>query len=92
MYLKINTVKYDADREIMNIYKNLQTVWSQFFTDMLLFIYIQSTLNIYQFIGIRIRCQQIQMNSYLVTFNYSQYLVQYLMNDPEGKKQLFAIM
>ncbi len=24
MYLKINTVKYDADREIMNTYVNLQ--------------------------------------------------------------------
>jgi hypothetical protein len=31
------------------------------------------------------------MNSYLVTFGYTQYLVQHLMNDPEGKKQLFAI-
>ncbi len=26
------------------------------------------------------------MNSYSVTFDYSQYLVQHLMNDPEGKK------
>ncbi len=58
MYLQLNMVKYDADQEITNIYKNLQTVWSQFFTDMLLFIYIRSTSNIYWFIGIRIHCQR----------------------------------
>ncbi len=56
------------------------------FPSMILFIYVQSTLNIYWFIGIRIRCQQIQTNSYLVTFDYSQNLVQHSMNDPEGKK------
>ncbi len=39
-------VKYYADREITNIYENLQKVWSQFFTDMLLFIYIWSNSNI----------------------------------------------
>ncbi len=63
-------VKYDADREIMNIYENLQIVRSQFFTDMLLFIYIWPTLNIYCFFGIWICCQQIPMNSYAVTFDY----------------------
>ncbi len=63
-------VKYDADQEIANIYENLQKVCSQFFTDMLLFVNIWSTLNIYWFIGIQIHCQRIQMNSYLVTFNY----------------------
>jgi hypothetical protein len=71
MCLQINMVKYDADREIMNIYKNLQIVQSKFFTDMLLFIYIRSTLNIYWFIGIQIHCQQIPTNSYWVTFDYS---------------------
>ncbi len=55
----------------MNIYENLQIVWSQFSTDMLLFIYIQSTWNIYWFIGIWIRCQQIPTKSYSVTFDYS---------------------
>ncbi len=64
MYLQINTVKYNADWEITNIYENLQIVWSHFFTNMLLFIYIRSTLNIYWFIGIRICCQWIQTNSY----------------------------
>jgi hypothetical protein len=39
-------VKYDADWEITNIYENLKIVWSQFFTDMLLFVYIQSTSNV----------------------------------------------
>ncbi len=58
---------------------------------MLLFIYIRSTSNVYWFIGIQIRCQQIQINSYSVTFDYSQYSVQHLMKDPEGKKQLFAV-
>ncbi len=70
MYLQINMVKYDADRENTNINKNLQIVWSQFYTDMLLFIYIWSTLNTYWFISIQIHCQQIQTNTYSVTFNY----------------------
>ncbi len=67
MYLQINTVKYDADWEITNIYENLQIVLSQFFTNMLLFVYIRSTSNIYWFISILIRCQQIPKNSYSVT-------------------------
>ncbi len=29
--------KYDADCEIMNTYENLWIVWSQFFTDKLIF-------------------------------------------------------
>ncbi len=71
MYLQINTVKYNAEQEITNIYENLQIVQSQFFTDLLLFDYIQSTLNIYWYISIQICWQQIQMNSYLFIFNYS---------------------
>ncbi len=67
------------------IYKYLTNIL-QFSTDLLLFIYIRSTSNIYLFMGIRICCQQIQTNSYSVTFGYSQYLVQNLMNDPEGRK------
>ncbi len=31
-------VKYDTDQEIMNAYKNLQIVRSQFVTDKLIFI------------------------------------------------------
>ncbi len=53
---------------------------------MLQFIYIWSTWNIYWFIGIRIHCQQIPTNSYSIIFDYSQYSVQHLMNNPEGKK------
>jgi hypothetical protein len=37
----------------MNIYENLQIVWSQFVTDMLLFVSIWSTSNIYWFIRVR---------------------------------------
>jgi len=61
VYFQINTVKYDADQEITNIYENLQMVWSQFVTDMLLFVSIWSTSNIYWFNGIQIRCQRIQI-------------------------------
>ncbi len=86
MCLQINTVKYNANREIMNIYENLQIVWSQFCTNKQLFVYIRSTSNINWFISIQICCQRIQTNSYLVTFSYTQYLVQHWMNDPEGKK------
>ena len=55
MYLQTNMVKYDTDQEIMNTYENLQIVQSQFFTDKLIFVYIRYNLNIYWFIGIRIR-------------------------------------
>ncbi len=75
----------------MNIYKNLQIVRSQFFTDKLIFVYIWSNSNIYWFIGIQIWCQQTQTKSYLVTFNYEWYSVTYLMSDKEGNLKLFAI-
>ncbi len=78
MYLEINTIKYNADREIMNINENLQIV------------YIRSTSNIYWFMGIRIHCQQIPMNSYSVTFDYSYYSVSYLMSSNEGNLKLFG--
>ncbi len=55
MYLQINMVKYDADREIMNTNENLQIVLSQLFTDKLILIYIRSNLNIYWFLGIWIQ-------------------------------------
>jgi hypothetical protein len=92
VYLQIKLVKYNADWEITNIYENLQKVWSQFFTHMLLFVYIWSNLNIYRFIGIWICCQWIQTNSYSVIFDYLQYLVQHLMNDPEGKKNFLPLI
>ncbi len=63
-------VKYNANWEISNTYENLQIDRYQFFTDKLILIYIQCNLNIYWFIGIRIRCQQIQTKSYSVTFDY----------------------
>ena len=69
VFLQINTVKYNVDQEITNIYENLQIVRSHFFTDIVLFVNIQSTLNIYWFIGIRIHCQRIQTNNYSFTFD-----------------------
>ncbi len=84
MCLQINTVKYNASREIMNTYENLQIIQSQFFTDKLIFIYIWSNLNIYWFVSVRIQFQLIQMKSYSVTFHYLQYLVTYSMSDNEG--------
>ncbi len=47
-------VKCDADQEIMITYNNLQIDQSQFFTDMLIFVFIWSNLNIYWFIGTQI--------------------------------------
>ncbi len=48
-------LKYDADGGIMITYENLLIVWSQFFTDMLIFIYIWSNSNILWLIGIQIQ-------------------------------------
>ena len=70
VFLQINTVKYDDDQEITNIYENLQIVQSHFFTDIVLFVNIRSTLNIYWFIGIQIRWQRIQTNNCSFTFDY----------------------
>ncbi len=74
----------------MNIYENLQIVWTHIFTDMLLFVNIWSTLNIYWFIGIRIHCQQIQTNNYSFTFDYLKYSVRYSMSKTEGYFKLFV--
>ncbi len=38
VYLQLNTVKYDADREFKNAFENLQIVQSQFFTNKLIFV------------------------------------------------------
>jgi hypothetical protein len=56
--IQINTMKYDANREITNTYENLQIVGSQFFTNKLLFFYIRKNSNIYWFISIRICCNE----------------------------------
>jgi hypothetical protein len=53
-----NMVKYNADQEITNTYENLQIVQNQFFTDMLIFIYIWSSLKTFWFIGIWIQLVQ----------------------------------
>jgi hypothetical protein len=47
-------VKYYVDWEIMLTYKNLQIVWSQYFTDLIIFVYIQSNSKIFWFISIQI--------------------------------------
>ncbi len=47
-------VKYNAEKEIMITYKNLQIVLSQFFTDLPILIYIWSNTSIIWFIGIQI--------------------------------------
>jgi hypothetical protein len=46
------------DREITNTYEKLQIVQSQFCTDMLILFYIQSNLNIFQFLSIQIQLVQ----------------------------------
>jgi hypothetical protein len=51
--LQINTVKYDVDREIMITYEILRRVQSQFFTDLVIFIYIWYNSKIFWFIGIQ---------------------------------------
>ncbi len=57
VYLQINTVKYNADREIMNIYENLQIVRSHFFTDMLHYslifglLLISISLSVFRFLA-----------------------------------------
>jgi len=75
----------------MNTYKTLQIVRSQFLTDKLIFVNIRYNLNIYWFISIWIHCQQIQTDSYWVTFHFFQYSVSYSMSDNEGNSKLFTI-
>jgi hypothetical protein len=49
VYVQISTVKYDVDQEIMNIYENLQIVWSQFFTDMQVFLLLWISIDLLVF-------------------------------------------
>ncbi len=72
MFLKINTVKYDADQEIMNIYKDLQIVRTHFFTDMLLFINIWYNLNI---LFVYRYSDSLPMNINEVLFGYFQLFI-----------------
>jgi hypothetical protein len=72
VFLKINTVKYDADQEIMNIYKDLQIVRTHFFTDMLLFINIWYNLNI---LFVYRYSDSLPMNINEVLFGYFQLFI-----------------
>jgi hypothetical protein len=58
---------------------------------MLLFVPIRSTSNIYWFIGVRIRCQQIQTNSYSVTFDIRTIRSGIRWTNTKVKKELFAV-
>jgi hypothetical protein len=83
-------VKYDANQENTNTYENLQIVWSQYFTDKLLSVYIQSNSKSigYQYSAL------LPMNTneeLLSTFDYLNYLVSYLMRDNKGNFKLFAV-
>ncbi len=56
MYLQINTVKYDADREITNLYENLKIVQSQFspicyYSFILGLLWISIGLSVFRFIA-----------------------------------------
>ncbi len=88
MYLQINTVKYDTDWEITNTYENLQIVWSQFFTDKLIFIYIRYNLNIYWFIGIGIRLVWYRANRYSVLLEFLENSNSHSILEFKGKKNL----
>ncbi len=41
VYLQINTVRFKVDQELTKTYENLQIVQYQFFTNLLIFIYIR---------------------------------------------------
>ncbi len=68
MCLQINTVKYDANQEIMNTFKNLQIIQSQFLTDNLIFVYIRSDLNIYQHLDLMPTNTSEELFSYIQLF------------------------
>ncbi len=72
----------------MNTSENLQIVQSQFFTDKLVFVYIQSNLNIYWVISIQICCQQIQRAIWL---NWTIHDIWSAMSNNEGNFKLFAV-
>jgi hypothetical protein len=72
-------VKYDNDREITNIYENLQIVQSQFYSDKLIFVYIWSNSNVYWFISIWIQLVQYMANRYLVLLKFSVNLNSHLV-------------
>ena len=91
MYLQINMVKYNADREITNTYENLQIVWSQFFTDKLIFIYFQFNSNFYWFISIRIWLVRWMANRYSVLLKFLVYLNSHSVFKFKGKIKFIAV-
>ncbi len=92
VYLQINTVKYDADWEIMNIYENLQIAWSQFFTDIYYYsfkfglLWISIGLSVFRFIANEYKWTPIQLLSTIRNIQSGIWLT-----NPKAKKQLFAV-
>ncbi len=87
--MRINTEKYDADWEITN--ENLEIVRSQFFTNKLILIYIQSNLNIYWFIGIWIRLVWLMENRYSVLLEFLVNSNSHSVFKIEGKIKFIAV-
>jgi hypothetical protein len=79
-------VKYYVDQGFMITYKNFRIVRSQFFTDLLIFIYIQSKLKIFWFIGI-----QIQLVTYSVPLKHLVNLNSYLNFKFKDKIKFIAV-
>ena len=66
--MQINTVKYDADHEIMNTCENLQIVQSEFFTNKLIsfilsLIWISIVLSVFRFVANEYKWLAIQLHS-----------------------------
>jgi hypothetical protein len=80
--------KYDADREIMNIYKNLKIVWSQFFPDMsFIFGLLGISIGLLVFGLIANKYKQIAIRS-LSTIHNTWFNIRWMIQ--KMKKQLFA--
>ncbi len=89
MFLQTNMVKYDADWEIMNIYENLQIVWSQFFSGYYSFIgllQISTSLSVFRFVANEYKSIAIwSLSTIHNTWSNIRWTI------PNVKKQLFAV-
>jgi hypothetical protein len=69
VFLQINTIKYDTDWVITNIYKNLQIVRTHFCTNMLLFSLLQISIGLSVFGFVANEYKQITIRSVLTIRN-----------------------
>ncbi len=91
IYFWVHMVKYDVDQEIMVTYENLWIAWSQFLTNLLIFIYILSDVKIFLVYQYSDLTCSINRNRYLVPIKYLINLNSHLNFEFKGNRKFTAV-